>query len=127
MSRSILPLLAVMVSVTLIVGVILMGANLYGRYLRVSRGKAALLLIAAVLAAIGCGVWRANHLRESPPVLRLLDPVGARRADAQHFEDDDGSVRKCRALGRMTSTRRRRWVSRRCCHWRPSRFLQNYT
>jgi hypothetical protein len=70
-----------MVSVTLIVGVILMGANLYGRYLRVSRGKAALLLIAAVLAAIGCGVWRANQLRESPPVLRLgendFDPAAA--------------------------------------------------
>jgi hypothetical protein len=68
-------LAATVVIISLIVGVILMGANLYGRYLRISRGKGALLLLAAVLAAIGFGFWHAHELEHSPPPL--------------HFGDDD--------------------------------------
>ncbi len=68
------PILAIFLFTALAVligAVILLGGNLYGRYLRISRGKAALLLIATIFAAIGFGVWRANELNN----LHSMEPV----------------------------------------------------
>jgi hypothetical protein len=58
MNHNILPFFGIATLLAVIVAVMSLGANLYGRYLRISRGKAAWLLLAAVLASIGVGVWR---------------------------------------------------------------------
>ncbi|MGA2543729.1 MAG: hypothetical protein ABSG78_19445 [Verrucomicrobiota bacterium] len=61
MRQNIYPELAITaVVIIFIVGVVSLGANLYGRYLRISRGKAAVLLVAAVLLSIGVGFWRGD-------------------------------------------------------------------
>jgi hypothetical protein len=51
-----------MVPVIVVVAVILLATNTYGRYLRISRWKAVLLLLAALLVAIGVGLWQVNQI-----------------------------------------------------------------
>jgi hypothetical protein len=47
---------------TVVVTVFLLGTNIYGRYLRISRWKAVLLLLAALVVAIGAGCWRCGQI-----------------------------------------------------------------
>jgi len=47
---------------TVVVTVFLLGTNIYGRYLRISRWKAVLLLLAALVVAIGAGFWRCGQI-----------------------------------------------------------------
>jgi hypothetical protein len=61
------------IAVAVILSLIILGANLYGRYLHISRGKTALLLLAAVLAAVGFGVWRANVLERTQAIFNFGD------------------------------------------------------
>jgi hypothetical protein len=51
-----------LVPAIVVVTVILLATNTYGRYLRISRGKAVLLLLAALLVAIGVGLWQVNQI-----------------------------------------------------------------
>ncbi len=60
MNQNTLPIFGIIALVILVFVVISLGANLYGRYLRISRGKAAVQLVAAVLLSIGVGFWRAD-------------------------------------------------------------------
>lgn len=48
--------------VVLVVSVILLGTNIYGRYLRISRWRAILLLLAALAVSIGVGVWQCGQI-----------------------------------------------------------------
>jgi len=75
MNQNILGIFGIVVLVILIVGVISLGANLYGRYLRISRGKAALLLLAAVLVSVGVGFWRGDLInrRQVAPAIQFGD------------------------------------------------------
>jgi hypothetical protein len=54
-----------------VVIVVLLGTNLYGRYLRISRWKAVQLLLAALVVGIGAGFWRCDQIdngRAEPPI-----------------------------------------------------------
>jgi len=57
---------------TVIVSVVLLGTNLYGRYLRISRWKSVLLLFAAVVASICLTFWRCEQIRSG----RAVTPIG---------------------------------------------------
>ena len=50
---------AVVALAIFVVGLI---ANIYGRYLRISRGKAALLLVAAEIASVGLVYYGVRHI-----------------------------------------------------------------
>jgi hypothetical protein len=62
MNRSIADIfIPALVPAIVVVTVILLATNTYGRYLRISRWKAVLMLLAALLAAIGVGLWRTGQ------------------------------------------------------------------
>ncbi len=46
------------------VTVILLGTNIYGRYLRISRWRAILLLLAAFIVSIGASFWRCGQIND---------------------------------------------------------------
>jgi hypothetical protein len=61
----------VLLMAIVVVTAVLLGTNLYGRYLRISRWKAVLLLSAALVVSSAAGVWRCGQIndgRAEPPI-----------------------------------------------------------